>query len=155
LVLLKVDDDRDLTNNEFPIIIYGMTEEKGLTGIREDARGFVGSYPQPKVDYTKSNRARIKFSIACGRSDKGNGKYPTWRFCVAYSEIAESLRTLRVGNLVRVSGWVSTEWQIDEYYKPVVDERGVIQTKEFLIVYKAEVVEYQKEPELQPELLRV
>ena len=142
-----------LTRCEFSIIIYVMSE-KGLTGIREDARGFVGSHPQPKMDYTKQGRARLRFSIACGRSNKQNGKYPTWRFCIAYGEVAESLKELKTGDLIKVSGWVSTEWQIDEYYKPVVDDRGVIQIREFLILYKAEITEYQKEPELQPELLR-
>jgi len=130
-----------------------MVKEKGLTGIREDARGFVGSRPPPEYDRTKKGRPRIKFCIACGKTDEESGKYPTWRFCIGYERIAEILKGVKVGNLVRVSGWVATEALLDEYYKPVLDEFDRPQKREVLIVYKAEIMQYDKKPELQPSLI--
>lgn len=130
-----------------------MTSEKGLTGIREDARGFVGNRPAPKYDTTRVGRSRIKFCIACGQSNESVGKYPTWRFCVAYAGIADYLKDLRVGNLVKVSGWVSTEILKDELNQPVLNEKDRTKTKEHLIVYKAEIVDYKRQPELQPTLI--
>lgn len=130
-----------------------MTKEKGLTGIREDARGFVGSRPAPEYDRTKNGRPRIKFCIACGKTNEDDGKYPTWRYCIGYDKVAEILKDIKVGNLVKVSGWVSTESQVDEYYKPVLDEFDRPKKREVLILYKAEVAQYDKKPELQPSLI--
>lgn len=130
-----------------------MAKEKGLSGIHETARGFVGSRPAPKFDSTRQGKSRIRFCIACGQNDEQQGKFPTWRFCVGYGAVVDKLRGLRVGNLVKASGWVSTEWETDEYSNPVQNERGVTRTRETLILYDAEVVEYEKKPELQPALI--
>ena len=131
-----------------------MVDTKGLTGIREDARGFVGSKPPPIHDTTtKNNRTRIRFNIACGRNQEELGKFTTWRQCVAYSAVADILKALRVGDLVKVSGWVTTECVRDEYYKPVQDSEGRTKQREYLIVYKAEIIEREKTPHLQPSLM--
>lgn len=128
-------------------------KEKGLTGIREDARGFVGSRPLPLKDKTTKGRARIKFIIACGKNDENTGKLPTWRFCVGYDKVTDDLDKVKVGDLVKVSGWLTTEFLLDEYYKPVYDNWDHHRTRECLVLYKAEIVDYQKKPEVQPALM--
>ena len=60
---------------------------------------------------------------------------------------------LKVGNLVRVMGWLSTEQVTDEYFKPVRDELGRVTKRDFLILFKAEIVEHTKKSELQPILI--
>jgi len=130
-----------------------MIKEKGLTGIREDARGFVGSRPAPKVDSTLNGRSRIAFCIACGKNNEKAGKFPTWRYCVGYDQVAKDLSKLKVGDLVKVNGWMITEWQTDEYYKPVLDDKGKIRTREILVLYKAEIYQREKQPALQPALI--
>lgn len=145
-----------MTNVKAYIIINEMANEKGLTGIREFARGFVGSKPAPVFDQTKAGRKRVKFIIACGMTNENMGKFPTWRFCVGYDDIATKyLAGLKVGDLVHVHGWLSTEWLTDEYYKPVRDERENIVKREYLIVFKAEIKQHEKSKPLQPELVAV
>ena len=65
-----------------------MSKERGLTGIRETARGFVGSKPAPVFDNTRNGRNRVRFIIACGKTNEDLGKFATWRFCVGYDDIA-------------------------------------------------------------------
>jgi hypothetical protein len=120
-----------------------MDIQKGLTGINETARGFVGA--KIKLGKTLAGRPRAIFDIACGVTDESLGKYPTWRHCVVYDDYALALSKLKPGNLVHVSGWVTTENMIDEYYKPIIDvNTGLVIKIEKLICYKAEIKEYLK-----------
>lgn len=119
-----------------------MTEKQGLTGIKEDARGFVGR--QPVYDKTASSgKSRIRFDIGCGKPDPDNCKYSTWRHCVAYGDKADSLRGLIVGDLVHVWGWVTTEAIRDDYMRPIIKD-GKVEKAEYLILYKAEIIERHK-----------
>lgn len=128
--------------------------EKGLTGIREDIRGFVGSKPAPKRDQTIKGRPRIKFCLASGKTDENAGKFPVWRFCIGYDKVYDDLKGLHVGSLVKASGWLVREWVVDEYYKPVINSNtGNYETREYLMLYKAEICDHQKKPALQPELI--
>ena len=128
-------------------------KEKGLTGIREDARGFVGNRPLPVLDRTMNGRSRIAFIMACGKNDERSGKFPIWRYCVGYDKISDNLANLKVGDLVKVSGWLTKEYQLDEYYKPVLDINGNKQYREVMVLYKAEIHAYEKKPALQPALI--
>lgn len=128
-------------------------EAKGLTGIREEARGFVGSKPPPIYDSTKNDRPRIRFNIACGQNKEEAGKYTTWRYCIGYDAVAQILKNLQIGDLVKVSGWITTECLKDDYYKPITDSDGRTKTREFLVLFRAEITEYRKQHELQPPLL--
>ena len=130
-----------------------MAKEKGLTGIHEVARGFVGRTPVPKLDTTKNGRSRIRFTIACGQNNESSGKFPTWRYCIAYGQVAEQLSNLKTGMLVKCIGWLSTEAMLDEYYRPITDDKGLPQRKEHLILHEAEIIEYDKKPELQRALI--
>lgn len=130
--------------------MYNMSDE-GLTGIREDARGFVGG--KPILDNTRNNRDRIRFDIGCGKNETEKGRFTTWRHCVAYDKVADDLKLLAVGNLVKVSGWVRTECLRDDYYKPVLDADGRTKQKEYLILYKAEITVHERTPEIQPSLM--
>lgn len=125
---------------------------KGLTGIREVSRGFVGNRPNPVYDTTIRGRPRIRFDIACGKPEENVGKFATWRHCVGYDVIAQKLKSLKVGDLVSCQGWVSTEWMKDEYQKPILDDEGRYRTKEYLILFQAEVILREKTPVLQPVL---
>lgn len=128
--------------------------DKGLTGIQETARGFVGSKPAPIFDETRKGRKRVRFIIACGKTNEECGKFPTWRFCVGYDDIAtKHLKGLKVGELVKVWGWLSTEWLTDEYFKPVRDDNENVIKRDFLILFKAEILPHAKKPELQPALI--
>lgn len=111
---------------------------KGLTGIREEARGFVGRRGL-KYDETSKGRPRIRFDIACGKSDEENGQYTTWRHCVGYDRVAELLKDIKQGYLVKCQGWVKTEAVLDEYYKPVIDEKGIAVKREYLILFAATI----------------
>lgn len=120
-----------------------MSESKGLTGINEIARGFVGG--KVKFGTTINGRPKIYFDIACGITDESTGHYPTWRHCVLYDNNALELKGLKPGNLVRVSGWVTTEYMLDEHYKPIVDVNTGLPIKmERLICYKGEILNYVK-----------
>lgn len=120
-----------------------MTEQQGLTGIKEEARGFVGRRGL-KYDETKKGRSRMKFDIASGISDYTNNKYPTWRHCVAYDALADKLKDIKPGDLVKVAGYIVTEAILDEYYKPKKDSTGEIITVEYLICKSGMTAEHQK-----------
>lgn len=127
--------------------------EPGLTEIKETARGFVGNRPPPKFDRTmRGNRPRVVFCIACGKPDEAKNKLVTWRYCVGYDKVAAAMAGLKVGDWVRVMGWLSTEAVTDNYYRPIV-ENGVTKKREVLVLFQAEILKYQKRPELQPALI--
>lgn len=131
-----------------------MVNKIGLTGIDEVCRGFVGSRPKPAFDFTLDRKPRVKFNIACGITDESLGKFPVWRYCVAVGKPAELLRGIAIGRLVKVTGWLACEAQRDEYYKIVKDEQGNPQTLTYLVVVKAEILEYvKKDKEFQPALI--
>jgi hypothetical protein len=120
-----------------------MADLKGLTGIHEFARGFVGA--KIKYGQTLNGRPRVFFDIACGLTEEAHGKYPTWRHCVVYDVSALALKNLKPGDLVHCNGWVSTEYMLDEYYRPIVDANTDLPIKiEHLICYKAEIKDYVK-----------
>lgn len=128
-------------------------KEQGLTGIREDIRGFVGSRPGPVMDRTHSGRSRIKMILACGPNNEKAGKLTTWRYCVGYDKCVDNLSNVKIGDLVHASGWLITEYQVDEYYKPLYDEKDRKLKREVLVLYKAEIKQYEKRPETQPVLI--
>jgi len=115
--------------------------DKGLTGIREEARGFVGR--KPLFDFTKKGRARIRFDIYCGENNIEAGEYSTLRHCVAYGEQAENLKLLDKGSLVKCVGWITSEHLRDENNNIVI-YNGTSKIIERLILYKGEVQSYEK-----------
>ena len=117
--------------------------EKVLTGIKEEATGFVGSRGLKRGE-TKKGKIRIRFDLGCGVNEETNNKYPTWRHCIAYGNLAEKLKAIRPGSLLTVIGWVSTEARLDEYYKPLKDANGKIITNEYLICRNVMVTEHEK-----------
>lgn len=117
--------------------------EKVLTGIKEEAVGFVGSRGLRR-DETQKGKLRIRFDLGCGVNDESDNKYPTWRHCVAYGTLAAKLKVIRPGSLLTVLGWVSTEARLDEYYKPQKDNAGKIVTNEFLICRNVMITEHVK-----------
>jgi hypothetical protein len=119
---------------------------KGLTGIEETARGFVGK----TVSYGKtlSGKPKIRFDIACGDSDEQNGKFSTWRHVYIYGDVAFSLKDLKHGDLVKVTGWVQTEGLFNEFHQAIIDQSTGLQVKtEKLICFKGEKVSYEKKPQ--------
>lgn len=123
-----------------------MTEKKGITGIKETATGFLGA--NPKIDRTrKDNKTRIRFNIACGENIPQQYKYPTWRFCVAYSPTADSLIGIKKGSLVKVRGWIRTECLRDENGHPIVRD-GVPEKIEVMILYEGEEIPYESKGQM-------
>lgn len=126
-----------------------MSNDKVLTGIIENGTGFVGKR-NLKFGHTQGGKSRITFDLACGKGEVSENKYPTWRHCIAYGRLADSLQHVRPGQLVKFTGWVSTEAKQDEYYKPVLDQAGGPVLYESLILKTADLLKHTK---LQPELL--
>ena len=117
--------------------------DNGLTGIKEQARGFVGRRGL-KRDKTKGGRARVRFDLGCGITDIPANKYPTWRHCVAYGKLTDKLSGLRPGLLIGVDGFVVTEGMLDEYYQPVKDGQSSPVTREQLICQSVTLIDYTK-----------
>ena len=102
----------------------------GKSGIREQAQGYIG--PWIKVDHTQDHKMRVRFDIGCGKPDEKRGKLVTWRHCICYGKIAEQLQDIKQGDLVKVSGWVTTE-RISHPDEPLA-------RKEYLILFTGEIV---------------
>lgn len=115
-------------------------KEKGLTGIREVARGFVGRQ-RLSYDRTSNGKTRLRFDLACGITNPEFNKYSTWRHCVAYGPVADLLRTIKVGDLVRVCGWVSTEAVLNDYMQPLI-ENGKMVFHESLVLFDGDILEH-------------
>lgn len=116
---------------------------QGLTGIKEQARGFVGRRGL-KHDKTRAGRERVRFDIGCGITDIPHNKYPTWRHCVAYGKLAGKLLGLKPGLLVGVEGFVVTEGLLDEYYQPVINSQKEPVVREQLICQSVVLIDYAK-----------
>lgn len=135
----------------------------GLTRLHEHGTGFVGSHPMPKIDTTKAGRPRIKFEVACGQNKEETGQFTTWRHCIGYSpapgdiqdnDIVKALELIKVGDLVEFSGWVKTEGIKDDEGQLVKDNEGRYRLIEYLLLYDAQIMAYQKKAELQPALIK-
>lgn len=125
---------------------------KGLTGIEETARGFVGK--TVRYDKTLQGRPRLRFDIACGEADEPNGKYATWRHCFFYGDHATNLKDIKTGDLVKVSGWVVTEAILNDYSQIIMDKEGFPVKMEKLICFKGEKLEHERKPrDIQAELV--
>lgn len=128
-------------------------KEKGITGIQEIVRGFVRSSPEPHFDTTKNKgRPRVRFAVTIGKHNEDAGLYATTRYCVGYDQVAKTLSGLKPNDLVKLYGWVKTEAVLDDYYRPLRDGHGYVITREYLILYKAEIRQFERKPELQPAL---
>lgn len=127
--------------------------DKVLSGITEKAKGFVGSRPRPIFDQTQNKRARVVFSLGCGVPDQNHGKYPTWRRCVGYGEIADSLFGVKVGDFVHASGWLQTEALRDQSNMIQKDINGYPITRDTLILENAYIEKYARKEKVQPELI--
>lgn len=115
-------------------------ENKGITGISETARGFLGRNPQ--VDKTKKDgKTRIRFQIACGHNQPERYKYAIWRYCIAYGDVADGLTDIRKGSLVKVRGWLTCEVVRDDNGFPVIHD-GVPEKREYLILYEGVELEH-------------
>lgn len=113
-------------------------KEKGLTGISETARGFIGR--SILFDKTQRGRDRVRFDIYCGETKPELNKYPVIRFCVGYdAEIIKLMRDARRGSLVKVWGWLSAEGKKDDNGETEM-ANGRVQLRETLILYKVEVL---------------
>ena len=118
-----------------------MDNERGLTGIEENGRGFVGRY-NIKFSKTANSRDRMRFDLAFGDTDLPSLTVPTWRKCIAYDDIAVNLRDLKPGDHIRFQGYVKTEVQRDGKQKPVFDQKKPV-TIEYLIITRAEILVYE------------
>lgn len=119
-----------------------MTEAKKLTGIKEQADGYVGR--PPLFSRTKTGDVKVWFDIYCGMNNSDNNKYPILRHCVAYRDKAESLRGMAKGDYVNCRGWLSREALRDEYGN-VITENGVVKTIEHLVLWEAKVTPAEAE----------
>jgi len=109
-------------------------KKTGMSGVREQAQGFVGRWVV--IDTTANHKLRIRFDLGCGKPDEKRGKLVTWRHCIAYGEQAEKLRDIKQGDLVYVLGWVTTE-RVSHGDEPLAK-------KEYLILFAGEKVDKGK-----------
>lgn len=115
--------------------------DKELTGIKEEARGFVGR--SPLFDMTKNGRPRIRLDVYCGENKPENGKYSILRHCVGYDDLAEKLRDVKGGMYFSGYGWLSKETLKDEYGRTVMAGENP-QMVERLILWRGEYREHEK-----------
>jgi len=116
-----------------------MTNKTGLSGIREHAQGFVGRWI--KYDTTQNHKPRLRFDLACGKTDEAAGKLVTWRHCIVYGDIAVKLQNIKAGDLVSVSGWVTTE-KVSKVGEPQA-------SKEYLILFSGELINRENSTDFQ------
>lgn len=127
--------------------------QKSLTWIQETACGFVGNRPLPEYGKTTAGKSRVVFIIACNKQDEARNKLTIWRLCVAYGDLAEQIKDVKVGDLVKAQGSLYKEYKLDDYYKPLLDEHNNKIPIETLVLYKAEIRNYEKRQVLQPALI--
>lgn len=95
-----------------------VNSEKALTGAEENMRGFVGTRHLSN-ESCKNGRSRIRFDICAGDTDVSKLKFPIWRKCVGYDDIANRLKDLQPGEYLKVSGYILPEIKRDYAGKPV------------------------------------
>lgn len=115
------------------IILINMNGTKGLTEIWEQARGFVGR--APRHDTTIRGKKRVRFELGCGVDEPDRLKYCTWRYCIAYGDIADELSNIMVGSYILVRGWLSTEAVLDDAGKPRIENEKVIRREHLVCTY--------------------
>lgn len=94
------------------------TENKGLTEVKETIRGFVGSRGISN-EPCKNGRKRIRFAIAVGDTDMQKLKYPIWRRCCGYDDIADKLADLMPKEYLKIEGYLFNEIMRDYSGKPI------------------------------------
>jgi hypothetical protein len=109
-----------------------MSETKGLTRGDEYVRAFLGK--RPYMSKTKDNRDVAYFDVSWGVHNPDDGKFGTWRHCIAYGEYALYVKDCRPGEYLSLAGWIVTNPVIDGNGKILVDSVGKIITKEYLII---------------------
>ena len=136
---------KEMTKDNDSFFDYIASDKKeGLTGAKEIVKGFVGKVI--KYDKTLGGKPRLTFDLSFGQRDESAGKYETWRHVFLYGEHAVNMKDVKTGDYVTVSGWVSTELFMNEYYEPVKDKDGFPVKIEKLICWNAEKLEYKKKP---------
>lgn len=106
-----------------------VTDYSGMTGAEENIRGHVGNF---YIKKTAEGRPAIYFDISWGINDIPNRKFNTWRHCIAYDKLAESLDKLKSGDFLKVTGWITTNPVYKDGKMVYIDGRPI--TKEYLMV---------------------
>lgn len=119
-----------------------MNKKEGLTGAKETVKGFVGRVI--KYDKTLNGKPRLTFDMSFGVRNESLGKYETWRHAFLYGDLAVKLKDIKSGDYVKVSGWISTEIFMNQYFQPQKDKDGFPIKIEKLICWDAEIMEHQK-----------
>lgn len=140
---MSIVKQKSLTINGSAANYDNNMSDQVLTGIKEEATGFVGSRGL-KVDETKNGKARVRFDVGCGVKDESQNKYATWRHCIAYGTLAEKLKGIKSGSWIKVIGWVATEGKLDEYFKPIRTKDGRVETVETLICHNVFISDHTK-----------
>lgn len=112
-----------------------MIEHKGLTGIDENIRGFVGGKEIVR-DKTLGGRSRIFFDLCAGVEKLQDGKFPTWRHIIVYGQAADDLKDIIKGCYVEVVGFVQTVAMRDKAGL-IISADGILLKEEHVISEKA------------------
>lgn len=112
------------------------TENKGLTECREIMRGFTGSRGLSN-EPTKAGRRRIRFDLVSGETDISKMRYPIWRHCVGYDDVAGYLHELKPCEYLKVEGYIVPEVKRDYSGKPIFLFTGEPVIDNILIVQTA------------------
>lgn len=118
-----------------------MTYE-GLTEGKENIRAFLGG--KPNMGETADGRSKALFDVSWGIHSPENGKFGTWRHCIAYDKEAIYISQCRPGTYLKIAGWLTTNQLYDEHGRRCYDKTGKPVTKEFLIVTALLMIEREK-----------
>lgn len=91
---------------------------KGLTEVKETMRGFVGTRGL-SIQPAKNGRQRIRFDLVAGNTDLAKLKFPIWRHCVGYDDIAKQLSDLKPREYLKIDGYLLPEVKRDYNGKPI------------------------------------
>jgi len=114
-----------------------MSEIKGLTGITEKIRGYVGGKTIVRRRAVSSGRSTIFFDLYCGIEK--NGAFPTIRHCIVYGQAADNLKDITKGFYVEVAGFIQTVGLRNKAGVLIMSD-GVVLREERLISEDAHII---------------
>lgn len=111
------------------------SENQPLTGGTENLRGFVGRRNLKYSLTFKKERPKLTFDLCILKEDVSRNIAPIWRHCVCYDGIAESLKDIRPGALLKVSGWLTASYMLNNEHKRVMFNDAPVTIETLIVTY--------------------
>ncbi len=123
---------------------------RGLSWIEETAQGFLGK--PVKFSETSEGFTKATFDLGCGADKADMLQFTIWRQCIAYRDLAEKLKVVRMGCLIKVEGFLTRIAKRDNK-RQVMRENGSIVTVDRLICNRSlEIIPKEKYRKENPQL---